>query len=553
MENSYVIGVDFGSDSVRAMVVETQSGKEISTAVSNYRRWSEGKYCNPSVSQFRQHPLDYLESLEYVLKNVVKECPEPDKIRAIGVDTTASTPALCDKYNTPLALLPGLEENPNAMFVLWKDHTGQQEANLFNQTVKNSDVNYLLHCGSHCSAEYFWPKALHTLKSSVEISSKAEGAIECCDWITAVLTGHHDLPTMAMSHCAANIKKQFSPRWNGFPPKEFFDKLDTELYKLVENQPTQSTDIDKPAGTLCKEWAEKTGLSTDTIVCTGIIDSYSGAIGGGVRDGSVVLNLGTSQCQMAVRERCGLTGKTIDGIFGEADDTIIPGYEGLEAGISAFGDLYAWFKRIVAWPLRKLAAETSDESLKSALAKAEDNILADLSEEALKLNITLDSPLATDYINGRRTPKPQNDLSGAIMGLRISTSAPEMFYAFAEASAFATKAVLDLYINNGVNVKQLIAIGGIAVKSPLVTQLISDLTQLPVEVSASGNNCALGAAIAASVAAGIYPSMENAQDAMCPPISKTYYPNPEKAELLGARYIRYQALGDFTELVLLSK
>lgn len=553
MTNEYVIGVDFGSDSVRALVVDSRTGAEISGASSNYRRWSEGKYCDPSISQFRQHPLDYLESLEYVLKKVVSECPDPSGIRAIGVDTTASTPALCDKNNTPLALLPGLEENPDAMFVLWKDHTGQKEANLFNDTVKASPVNYLLHCGNHCSAEYFWPKALHTLKSSKQISEKAEGAIECCDWITAVLTGHHDLSTMCMSHCAANIKKQFSPRWNGFPAKDFFDSLDPQLYKLVENQPKHSTDIDKPAGHLCKEWAEKIGLSGDVIVCTGIIDSYSGAIGGGVRDGSVVLNLGTSQCQMAVRERCGLTGKTIEGIFGEADDTIIPGYEGLEAGISAFGDLYAWFKRIVAWPMKKLANESHDTNLKDAIAKAEDNILADLSNEALKLNITLDSPLATDYINGRRTPNPQNALSGAIMGLRISTTAPEMFYAFAEASAFATKAVLDLYIENGVKVEQLIAIGGIAVKSPLVTQLISDLTQLPVEVSASGNNCALGAAIAASVAAGIHGSMEAAQDAMCPPISKVYNPNPDKAELLNARYIRYKALGDFTELVLLSK
>ncbi len=547
MKNEYVIGVDFGSDSVRALVVDVRTGKEISGAVSQYRRWAAGEYSDASESRFRHHPLDYLESLEFVLHKAVKECPDPDAIKAIGVDTTASTPGLVDENCTPLALLEEFKENPDAMFVLWKDHTGQKEADHINEVVKKSDIKYLLHSGNHCSAEYFYPKLMHTLHNSPELQKVAASALELCDWIPCELTGNRDLKKLAMSHCAANIKKMYSPRWNGFPSKEFLDELDPLLYPLVSNMPQKSTSIVTPAGTLCKEWAEKIGLNTDVVVCTGIIDSYSGAIGAGVRKGSVVINMGTSQCQMAVRERAGMTGPTIEGVFGEADDSIIPGYEGLEAGISAFGDLYAWYKRTLAWQMQRLAASTKNEELKEALIKAEDRMIADLSNEALQLKIRPDSPLATDYINGRRSPRPNNTLAAAITGLRISTTAPEIFYAFAEASAFATKAVLDLYINNGVTVNRLIGIGGIAMKSPLVTQLIADITGFPIEVSASANNCALGAAIIGAVAAGIYPDVEKAQDAMCPATDRTYTPNPEKAELLGTRYERYLRLAEFTE------
>lgn len=549
MKKEYVIGVDFGSDSVRALVVDARTGEEVAGAVSKYQRWSEGKYSDAAESRFRHHPLDYLESLEYVLHTAVKESPDPSAIKAIGVDCTASTPALVDNECRPLAMREEFKDNPDAMFVLWKDHTGQKEADHINEVVGRSEVNYLIHSGNHCSAEYFHPKLIHTLRNSPELQPLAASALELCDWIPAELTGNISLKDLAMSHCAANIKKMFSPRWGGFPPKEILDEMDPLLYPLLEALPQESTSIVSSAGTLSEEWAKKTGLSTDVVVCTGVIDSYSGAIGAGVREGSVVLNMGTSQCQMAVRERAGLTGPAIDGVFGEGDDTIIPGYEGLEAGISAFGDLYAWYKRILAWPMKKMAESTDDEELKAALEKAEDNMIADLSNEALKLDVKLDSPLATDYINGRRTPRPKNDLSAAIMGLRISTTAPEIFYAFAEASAFATKAVLDLYIDNGVDVKRLIGIGGIAMKSPLVTQLIADLTHFPIEVSASANNCALGAAITSAVAAGLYASIEEAQDAICPPTVKTYYPNPEKAALLEARYRRYLALADFSERV----
>ncbi len=547
MKNEFVIGVDFGSDSVRALVIDAHTGEEISGAVSPYRRWAAGQYSDASESRFRHHPLDYLESLEYVLSTAVKGCPDPSAIRAIGVDTTASTPGLVDCNCTPLALREEFKDNPDAMFVLWKDHTGQKEADHINEVVGKSQIRYLLHSGNHCSAEYFYPKLMHTLRNSPELQDVAASALELCDWIPCELTGNRILKNVAMSHCAANIKKMYSPRWNGFPTKEFLDEIDPLLYPLVSNMPQKSTSIVTPAGTLCPKWAEKTGLSTDTVVCTGIIDSYSGAIGAGVREGSVVINMGTSQCQMAVRERAGLTGQTIEGVFGEADDSIIPGYEGLEAGISAFGDLYAWYKRTLAWPMRHLADSTDNEELKTALRKAEEKLIADLSVEALNLNIKPDSPLATDYINGRRSPRPNNTLSAAITGLRISTTAPEIFYAFAEASAFATKAVLDLYIENGVSVNRLIGIGGIAMKSPLVTQLIADITQFPIEVSASANNCALGAAVIASVSAGLYPTVEDAQNAMCPSNDKTYYPNPEKAELLKARYERYRKLADFTE------
>lgn len=545
--NDYVIGVDFGSDSVRALLIDAHNGREIATSVHNYNRWSRGEYSSAAESRFRHHPLDYAEGLEAVLQEVLATVPDRNSLRAIGIDATASTPVLCDKRCRPLALYPEFSENPDAMFVLWKDHTAHAEAQEINYHLQQSKINYARNSGNYYSSECFWAKALHNLRNSPELRPYAAGVIELCDWIPAILTGTEDIGNISLGHAAAGVKMMYSQDWGGYPPKEFFDLLDKDLYPMVEHMTKHTTGSDRQAGELCDEWKRKLGLTGRVIVGAGNIDCYSGAIGAGIKEGSIVLNLGTSQCQMAVRAENEGGEQQISGIFGEYNGSILPGYEGLEAGVSAFGDLYAWFRGILAWPMLKMAEKSNNEELKREVESAIDSMIADLSNAALKIEVSDSTPLATDYINGRRTPNPRNDLHAALTGLRISTTTPEIFYAFAEASAFATRAIVDLYKENGVRVDELIGIGGIAVKSPLVMQLIADSVGQPVLVSDCKHSCALGAAISASVAAGLYPTLQEAEEMLTPAIARVYEPNPARWQLLERRYQRYLELGKFSE------
>ena len=523
----YIIGADFGSDSVRALLVNALTGEQLWTAEAKYTRWGKGLYSDGSKAMFRQNPLDYLEGLEKVLNDVVSHCPEPEAIRSISVDTTGSTPCLVDKYCKPLSLLEKYKENPDAMFVLWKDHSAENEAEEINDTIKVSGKGYACHQGGHYSAECFWAKVLKVIRHSPELMDDACTAIELCDWIPAVLTGVDDISEMKSGLCAAGAKRLWAKEWGGYPPEEFFKEIDSRLVPILRNMPTKMYGCDKAAGMISPEWADKLGLSGDVLIGIGNIDSHSGAVGAGISYGTMAMNLGTSACFMAVTPP---NQNVIEGIFGQVDGSILPGMTGYEVGMSAFGDIVAWLKRILGW------------ALEGNQTKQKDNILKRLSEEAEKLRISASSPISTGYLNGRRSPAPDSSLTCTITGLTLGTSPAEIYYALAESAAFGAKAAIDHLINNGVFIERLVAIGGIAFKSPFIMQLMADANMKKIEVLDCKQSCALGAAVNASVVAGLYPDVPTAQKALCPPSAHTYSPSPERHDLLESRYKKYLEL-----------
>ncbi len=536
IHKNLVIGLDFGTDSVRAMLVDTATGDVLASAVEMYARWSEGRYCDISEVQFRQHPLDYIEGLEKVLKSVVSECDAPEAIRAISVDTTASTPCLTDRAGVPLSLKPEYAENPEAMFVLWKDHTGQAESEEITELCAKQPVNYASNSGNHYSAECYWSKVLNKIRRDDNLRRDAWSAIELCDWIPFILTGNNDAEAVKASHCAAGTKQMWDEKWGGFPSEEFFAALDPDLAKIAGRLAKENFDCGKPAGHLCREWAEKTGLSTDVLVGVGNVDSHSGGVGAGIRHKTMILNIGTSAGYMAVMPIEKMGGRVVDGIFNQVDGSILPGMFGFEAGLSAFGDLYAWLRRLLAWPLKAVKDRKEAEEI-------EDRLLFMLSEEAAKLPVRDEAPLATDYFNGRRSPDPDSSLTGSIMNLTLGTSAPELYYALAEATAFATKAILDHMVDRGIDVERFIAVGGISQKSPFVMQLLADTTGLEIAIAENSGSCALGSAIHAAVVAGIYPTVEEAQNHMVKPTTTVYRPDSSRKDILDRRYERYLRLG----------
>ena len=551
MKDKFVMGLEFGTDSARALMVNAINGKEIDTEVAYYPRWMDGKYTNKSIAQFRHHPQDYIESLQKCVRAVTDRHQElVDAIVSISLDTTASTPCLVDKTCTPLAMKKEYSDNPDAMFVVWKDHTGQPEADEINALIAKQPVNYSLHTGNFYSAENYWCKVLHTLRHSPELQKEAYSAIEICDYIPALLTGCTDASKVKFGHCCAASKLMWAEEWGGYPPAEFFKQLDPVLIPILEHLPNDNYSCEKSIGTLTAEWAEKLGLKEGVIIGAGNVDSHSGGVGGGITYGTMVMNLGTSACFMSVMPKEEMGNTIVEGIFGQVDGSILSNMVGFESGLSSFGDDFAWFKNLMSWPVKAIVGKDTsiDETTKQRLIEAaEDNILREAAKEAEKLNITIDTPLATDWFNGRRAPYTNNTLTAAVTGLNLSTTAAEIYYAIAEATAFATKSCIDHNAKYGVITNKLIGIGGIAQKSPFVVQLLSDAVNMPIEVSDCKQAGTLGSVIHATVAAGLYPSVAEAQKVLCKPASQRYQPDPQRHALLERRYERYKALGMFTE------
>lgn len=521
---SYTIGIDYGSDSARAVLVDAADGKILSASTFNYPRWAEGRWCDPSKNQFRQNPLDYLEALEHVLGEVVAACPDRKEIKAISVDSTGSTPCFTDAEGRPLCLYHEFANDPDAMFILWKDHTGALEAEEI--TAAAAPAGYASQSGNHYSSECTWAKVLHVHRTNPRISEAAGGIIEEADYITNVLTGCRDFSKMKISHCIPAAKQMYKEEWGGFPPDSFFASIDPALPKLRHLTPDRNYYSDEAAGNISPEWATKLGLEESVVIGVGNCDAHSGAVGGGIEEGKAVLNIGTSACYMAIARNPEL----IPGVFGEADGSIVRGYYGLEAGLSAFGDIFAWMKRLLCW------GREDDPAL-----------LAKLNEEAQALPLREDAPLATDHFNGRRCPDPNNFITAAISGLRITTGAPEVYRALVEAAAFASRAAIELYTGHGVRVDRMVAIGGIPNKSPFVMQTLADVLGKPVEVSACKDSCALGAAIHAAVAVGLYKDVFEAEKAMAPGSAACYVPDESRREYYERRFARYKALASFCE------
>lgn len=548
MKDAFVIGVDFGTDSARALLVNAHNGEELSSSVSDFKRWSEGKYCDPKQNQFRQHPLDYIESLESCLRGCLeKVSPEvKSQILAISIDATGSTPVAIDEKGNPLALQDRFSENPNAMFFLWKDHSSIQEVEEINSKAQDFEINYLSYCGGAYSSEWFWSKLLHLVRTDQKVFDATHSWLEQSDWLPYLLTGEQNAGKIKRNVCAAGHKALWAEAFAGYPPKDFFTHLDDKLGRIYDTIGKDVYTADEVAGYLSTEWAEKLGLSENVIITVGAIDAHVGAIGAQIEPGFMCKVMGTSTCDMMVIGREELQERLVQGICGQVQGSIVPDLIGLEAGQSAFGDVYNWFKNLLLWPIRNglpSNASLGNHVLHKIVEELEKNLLDKLSELAKQQPVNIDSELALDWFNGRRTPNVEASLSAALFNLNLGSSAVSIFQALVEATCFGSRAIVEHVEGQGVEINGVIGIGGIAKKSAYVMQTLADVLQRPIKVHRSEETCALGASMLAATAAGVYPNVSEAMKQMGPGFEKEYFPEASKKELYDKRYEKYLSLG----------
>jgi len=532
--DSQVLGIDFGTDSVRA-VLFGEDGETVATRVEHYPRWRQGLYCDPAVNRYRQHPADYIDSLVAAVSQL---SPDAGNVKGIAVDTTGSTPVAVNREGVPLSLTPQFADNPNAMFILWKDHTAVNEADDINRVAhEGQHGDYTRFSGGIYSTEWFWAKMLHILRNDSDVGAAAYSWVEHCDWMTAELTGNTDPLALKRSRCAAGHKAMWHESFDGLPADEFLTAVDPLLTGMRERLYSQTYTSDAAAGTLTPDWAKRLGLSPGIPVAVGAFDAHMGAVGAGISPGSLVKVMGTSTCDMLVAPVTEFAdGKLVSGICGQVDGSIIPGMVGLEAGQSAFGDVYAWFRQMLMWPVLNLV---DDEELQQSLFE---KMLPALSEQAEKLERTGDSLLALDWLNGRRTPDANPVLKGAVAGLTLGTDAPKFFRSLVDATAYGSRAIIDRFIAEGIRIDDVIAVGGVADQSALVMQTLANVLDMPIKVSDVEQTCALGAAMHAAVVGGLHATVEDAQAAMGGNFSRTFKPEEDAVTYYRNEYRRYQAM-----------
>jgi L-ribulokinase len=547
---SYALGLDYGTDSVRALLVDTATGAEVATNVVMYPRWKQGLYCDPTKDQFRQHPLDYTESLQLVISGLWEKAPAGAANHVIGIsfDTTGSTPIAVDAEGTALALKPGFSENPNAMFVLWKDHTAVREAQEITAAANKARENYLKYEGGIYSSEWFWAKALHILRQDRAVRDAAYAWVEHCDWMPAVLTNTTHPDQFRAGRCAAGHKVMWHASWGGYPPNEFFRSIDPALDGLRDRLPAETYTSAETAGFLSAEWADKLGLPESLPVGFGAFDCHMGAVAANVRPGVLTKVMGTSTCDITVARYEDIGDKCIRGICGQVDGSVLPGMIGLEAGQSAFGDLYAWFSDLINWPVTNLLqnSELVSADIKTKLRhEIENKTLAALGEAAGRIPVAATGITALDWVNGRRTPDADQTVAMAISGLKMGSHAPQIYRSLVEATAFGARAIIERFKEEGIAIDSVVVIGGISKKSDFVMQTCADVWNCTIDVLESEQSCALGAAIFAATIGGAYADTASAQKVMASPVCRSFQPNSEAAAVYNDLYKKYRTLGEF--------
>jgi L-ribulokinase len=544
------LGIDFGSDSCRAVIVDAADGSERGSAVEWYPRWARGLYCDPGKNRFRQHPRDYLETLEGAVKKAALQAEAPARIRGIAVDTTGATPCAVDEEGTPLSLKPGFEENPSAMFVLWKDHSANAEAAEINRLAKTwGGADFTKYEGGAHASEWFWAKALHILREDEGVAAAMYSFLEHCDWITGLLAGNTAIKTIKRSRGVMGHKGLWHREFGGYPSGDYLKLLDPRLVTLRNSLGAETWTSDTQAGGLSGEWAERLGLPRGIPVAVGAVDCYIGAVGGGVEPGRLVMVVGTSTCGMTVTPLSRGPEKLVRGLAGQIEGSMIPGLTGHESGQSAFGDVYAWFRKLLLWPLENILPQVMEdraeaEKLLAALSK---RIIPELEREAENLEPGSSGVLALDWFNGRRSPDLAAELKAAVTGLTLGADAVRFYRALAEATVFGARAIIDRFREEGIHIDTIVAVGGVARKSSLVMQILADVLKMPIQVSRTDQAAALGSAMYAAVAAGLYSDITEAQKAMGAPIEKVYQPNRARAPIYDRLYEEYRRLGAFVE------
>lgn len=526
----YVIGVDFGSDSVRAVLVDASCGETAAECVCNYPRWAERQFCDSSRNAFRHHPLDYIESLRKVIHGVLDGHRElAPLVRGIGVDATGSTPCLVDRELNPLSLREEYSSNPDAMFVLWKDHSAIAEA----AEIEAAAGDCLRATSGKCSPEFFWPKLLQVLRHSPELQGDAYSFMDLCTWVPNWLCGNHDPGKVRITQSLVGSKLFEDPLSRRLPPMEWFASIDDCWLDVVKSIIPGGDNGDEPYGLIDPALAVEFGIPADVVISCGMVDGFSGAVGAGVSETRPIVVLGTSMGYLTVSSDC---SRMVRGAFSQGVGQIMPGMFSVEMGLSAYGDIFAWFAGLLNF---LPAANSAPMSV--------GDILRDLGEKAAALPPDPEAPIATDFLNGRRSPDIANNMTASLMGLRLGTSAPEIYRALVEASCFGIRAIVGRMSEYGMAPDELICIGGISQKSPYVMQMLADVTGIPLKVSACLQSCALGAAMCAATASGLYPSLAAAQEGMAAGVLSEYVPDASLSAFYDERYGRYCRITSFTE------
>jgi len=531
----YAIGLDYGTNSVRSVLVNVANGREVATAVWGYEHGTEGVILGNDPNLARQHPADYLKGGEAVIKRALADAKGrlksfgPDQVIGIGVDTTGSTPLPVDRDGEPLTFQRKFAKDPAAMAWLWKDHTGVAEAEEITALAERMRPHYLAKCGGTYSSEWFFSKLLHCLRTSPKVFDAAYTWVEIADWIPAALTDTAAPDRLTVGMCAAGHKAMYNDAWGGYPDKRFLAKLAPKLGDLRGRLKEQAYTIDRAVGGLSEQWAKRTGLPAGIPVAVGAFDAHLGAVGAGISPGTLVKIIGTSTCDMMVaslKEEL----PDIPGLCGIVPESILPGYYGLEAGQSAVGDIFNWFVNYVAPGGPKVGSHDA------------------LSRGAAKLKPGESGLLALDWNNGNRTVLVDQRLTGLLLGQTLYTRPAEIYRALIEATAFGALTIINRFEEYGVKARQVINCGGIAEKNPLVMQIYADVTGRPMKISRSAQTPALGAAMAGAVVAGKkaggHTGYRAAQKAMSGLKPKVYLPNRQAQAVYAELYALYKQLHD---------
>jgi L-ribulokinase len=531
MNPKYSIGLDYGTNSVRALLVNVANGREVATAVWNYEHGNAGVILGRDPQLARQHPADYLKGAEVTIRAALAKSRKivrgfkAEDIVGIGVDTTGSTPLPVDANGRPLALDRRFAKKPAAMAWLWKDHTGVAEAAEISALARKIRPQYLAKCGGVYSSEWFFSKILHCLRTSPDVFDAAHSWMELADYVPAALTGTETPDRRTVGICAAGHKAMYNPAWNGYPNEEFLSQLDPKMAQLRGRLCAKVRTVAESAGGLTEDWSRRTGLPAGIPVAVGAFDAHLGAIGAGVTKGTLVKIIGTSTCDIAVWPNTE-TVEDIPGLCGIVDGSVLPGFYGLEAGQSAVGDIFNWFVNYLQPGGRKIGSHE------------------ELTKGASKLRPGESGLLALDWNNGNRTILVDQRLTGLLLGQTLYTTPAEIYRALIEATAYGALTIINRFEEYGVKIEQVVNCGGIAEKNPLVMQIYADVTGRPMKVSRSAQTCALGAAIAGAVVAGAHKDFAAAQDAMTGLKSRVFKPNPKAHAVYRELYVLYKTLHD---------
>jgi len=530
MAARYTIGLDYGTNSVRALIVNVANGAEVAAAVWTYSHGTQGVILARDPNLARQHPADYVNGAGITIKQALASAKQSVKgfnaaqVIGIGVDTTGSTPLPVDENGQPLAFQKKFADNPAAMAWLWKDHTGVTEAAEITALAKKLRPQYLAKCGGTYSSEWFWSKVLKCLRVAPAVFNAAYYWVELADYVPAALTGTEHPKQFIAGVCAAGHKAMWNAKWGGYPDAQFLAKLNPKLGKLRGRLTPRVHSIDRAVGGLTASWAKKTGLTAGIPVAVGAFDAHLGAVGSGVAPGTLVKIIGTSTCDIAISSN-NKKLEDVPGLCGIVDGSVLPGYFGLEAGQSAVGDIFNWFVTYVQ-PLGKAGTHEA------------------LTADAAKLQPGESGLLALDWNNGNRTILVDQRLTGALIGQTLYTTPAEIYRALIEATAFGALTIIKRFEEYGVKISSVVNCGGIAEKNPVVMQIYADVTGRPMKVSRSAQTCALGSAIAAAVVAGAHQDYATAQQKMTGLKPRVFKPNAKAHETYRELYRVYRKLHD---------